>query len=155
MNLIKPNLDDLKTYSKLEQEFFDYHIEFGTLLQDVNPSQRDLKEEFQEILDDENAYFRFAVENNVVIGYIYAEIQKVGENENGWEKIADLNSIIVKKEFRDSGFAKEMVNSLITFLKEKGISYLKSSCNVKNTSTIEFHKKLGFQEQFLTFGKII
>ncbi|MFP4568379.1 MAG: N-acetyltransferase family protein [Candidatus Woesearchaeota archaeon] len=155
MKLIKPTINDLQTYKELEQEFFNHHKDFGTLLQDVNPSKRDLAKEFQEILDNQNAFFRFATDETEVVGYIYAEIQSVNENEKGWSKIADLNSILVKKEFRKKGFAKEMVNLFIENLKEQNIHFIKSSCNVKNLSTIEFHKQLGFQEQFITFGKII
>lgn len=155
MKLIKPTIDDLQIYEELEQEFFDHHKVFGTLLQDVNPSKRDLEKEFQEILNDQNSFFRFAIDNNQVVGYIYAEIQSVDDNEKGWSKIADLNSILVKKEFRKKGFAKEMVESFIENLKSQNIHFIKSSCNVKNLSSIEFHKQLGFKEQFITFGKII
>jgi len=155
MELQKPTIKDLSIYKELEQEFFDHHKDFGTLLQDVNPSKRDLAKEFQEILNDQNAFFRFAMNNKQVVGYIYAEIQTVGENEKGWSKIADLNSILVKKEFRKNGFAKEMIDKFIENLKTQNIHFIKSSCNVKNISTIEFHKRLGFQEQFITFGKIV
>ncbi len=155
MELIKPTMNDLKIYSELEQEFFNYHKDFDTLLQDVNPSKRNLKKEFEEIINNQNTFFRFAKNNNQIVGYIYAEIQSIDENEKGWSKIADLNSIFIKKEYRKRGFAKEMMNQFIKNMKEQNIYFIKSSSNVKNLASVEFHKQLGFQKQFITFGKII
>ena len=48
MELIIPQINDLQTYKELEQEFFDHHKKYDTLLQDIDPSKRDLKKEFQD-----------------------------------------------------------------------------------------------------------
>jgi len=155
MILRKPNNKDLETYKKLELEFYLHHKPYGTLLQDVDPRKRNLKKEFASIIKDKNTFFRFVEINEEIAGYVYGIIQKIGENEKGWKKIGDLNSIIVLKKFRNQGLAQFMTKEFFSWLKSKNIQYVESSCNVKNANIIKFNKKLGFKEQHIKFGKLL
>jgi len=124
-------------------------------LQDVDPRKRDLKKEFFQLLRNRNSFFRFVKFNGEISGYIYGVIKKIGENEKKWKNIADLNSIVVLKKFRNQGLAKFMTKRFFSWLKFKNIKYVEASCNVKNEPIIKFNKKLGFQEQHIKFGRII
>ena len=154
MIIRKPKKSEFQDYAKLEQEFYNHHKKYKTLLQDIDPKKRNLKKEFNELLK-ENCFFRFAIINKEIVGYIYGIIKKVGENEKGWKKIGDLNSIHVKKGHRRSNIAKKLTQEYIKWLKSKKVRYLESSCNTKNKGTIKFHTKLGFKEQQVKFGKFM
>jgi len=155
MRLRKPRKDEFEIYKKLEIEFYSHHKPYKTLLQDVDPKKRDLKKEFFQLINEHNSFFRFVELNNEVAGYIYGVIKTAAENEKGWKKYADLNSIVVTKKFRNQGLAEYMTKEFFSWLKSKKIKYVEVSCNVKNDSILKFNKKLGFQEQHIKFGKIL
>ena len=155
MKLKKPKIDEFEIYNKLEIEFYSHHKSYKTLLQDVDPRKRDLKKEFFQLINERNSFFRFVEVDEEVVGYIYGTIKKIGENEKGWKKYADLNSIVVLKKFRNRGLAEVMTKEFFSWLKSKNIKYVEASCNVKNGAIIKFNKKLGFQEQHIKFGRIL
>ncbi|MBW3020410.1 GNAT family N-acetyltransferase [Candidatus Woesearchaeota archaeon] len=155
MKLRKPNKNEFDTYLNLESIFFKYHKPYNTLLQDISPEKRNLKKEFDELIKERNSFFRLVDVDGEVAGYIYGLIEKVGPNEKGWKKKGDLNSIVVVPKYRNKGIAKYMVNQFISWLKEKKVPYLETSCNVKNETMKKFNKNLGFKEQHIKFGKII
>ena len=155
MKLRKPKKQELKAYTNLEINFFNHHKPYGTLLQDINPEKRNLKKEFEGLIKQKNSFFRFAELDGKVVGYIYGLIEKIGDNEKGWKKKGELNSIVVLPESRGKGIAKFMTNGFLNWLKSKRIKYAEMSCNVKNTGMIKFAKKLNFKEQHLKFGKML
>ncbi len=154
MILRKAKKEDFIAYSKLEQEFYSHHKRYGTLLQDINPKRRDLNKEFNKLMKGRD-FFRLVEDKGVVIGYIYGLIKNVGENEKGWRKVGELNSILVTKSYRKKGVSRMLVKEFFGWLKKKKITYVESSCNVKNQQAIEFHKNLKFKEQHLKFGKVL
>jgi len=153
--LRKPNKNEVGVYKKLEVEFYSHHKPYKTLLQDVDPRARDLKKEFLKLISERNSFFRFIKVNDEVAGYIYGILKKVDENEKGWKKIGDLNSIVVLKKFRKQGIAEHMAKEFFRWLKSKNVKYVESSSNLKNELSARFHKRIGFQEQHIKFGRLI
>jgi len=155
MKLRKPEKQEFKIYAHLETKFFKHHKPYGTLLQDISPEKRNLKKEFEDLIKQKDAFFRFAEFNGKVAGYIYGLTEKIGDNEKGWKNKGELNSIVVLPEFREKGIAKFMANGFLNWLKSKGVKYAEMSCNVKNKGMTKFAKKLKFKEQHITFGKML
>lgn len=104
---------------------------------------------------EERCFFRFALIDDKVTGYIYGITKKAGENEKGWNKIGELNSIVVSEEYRNKGIAQKLIAEFIKWLKAKKIGYVEASCNVKNKQAIAFIKRNGLKEQHIKFGKLI
>jgi len=150
----KAKKEDFEHYSKLEKEFYNYHKKYNTFLQDINPKKRNIKKEFYDLIKEQN-FFRFVMEGNKTIGYIYGIIKKVEENEKNWRKKGELNSIIITKKYRKKGVAKKLVKEFFKWLKNKKIRYVETSCNIKNNTMIKFNKKIGFKEQHIKFGKLL
>jgi len=155
MKLRKPEKQEFRIYAHLETKFFKHHKPYGTLLQDISPEKRNLKKEFEDLIKQKNAFFRFAEFDGEIAGYVYGLIEKIGGNEKGWKKKGELNSIVVLSEFRGKGIAKFMTNEFLSWLKSKGVRYAEMSCNVKNKGMIKLAKKLNFKEQHITFGKML
>ena len=59
---------------------------------------------------------------------------------------ADINNIAVKKEFRQMGFGKMLMNALIEDAKSQNIKAMTLEVRVTNESAIALYKKLGFKE---------
>ena len=59
---------------------------------------------------------------------------------------ADINNIAVKKEFRQMGFGKMLMNALIEDAKSQNIKAMTLEVRVTNKSAIALYKKLGFKE---------
>jgi len=155
MKLYKPKIEEIKTYIKLETTFFKHHKPYKTLLQDVPTGKRNLMKEFEDLLKERNAFFRFVAVNGEIADYIYGKIMLVGANEKNWKKKGDLNSVVVLPTFRGKGIAQFMTNKFMKWLKLKKIKYVEMSVNVRNKEMLKFANKLGFKEQHIKFGKII
>lgn len=59
---------------------------------------------------------------------------------------ADINNIAVKKEFRQMGYGKMLMNALIEDAKSQNIKAMTLEVRVTNESAIALYKKLGFKE---------
>jgi len=62
------------------------------------------------------------------------------------EDEADLQMIVLKKEYQKKGYGKLFLSKLINELKEKGIEYIYLEVSEKNESAFNLYKKLGFKE---------
>lgn len=58
----------------------------------------------------------------------------------------DINNIAVKKEYRNMGFGKMLMEALIEKAKEQKIKAITLEVRVTNKSAINLYKKLGFKE---------
>ncbi len=58
----------------------------------------------------------------------------------------DINNIAVKKEYRNMGFGKMLMNALIEEAKKQQIKAMTLEVRVTNESAIALYKKLGFKE---------
>jgi len=57
-----------------------------------------------------------------------------------------LEGIYVKPNHRKSGFAAKMVDFAKDWAISKGCSELASDCSLENVDSLEFHKRIGFEE---------
>ena len=59
---------------------------------------------------------------------------------------ADLEGIVTLKEHKNKGYAKALIEHLITFLKEKKVEKLFLEVREGNLSAINLYKKVGFNQ---------
>ena len=57
-----------------------------------------------------------------------------------------LEGIFVLKNFRQKGYAKELLHKCEEWAKEKGCSEFASDCELDNTDSLSFHTAMGFEE---------
>jgi aminoglycoside 6'-N-acetyltransferase I len=60
--------------------------------------------------------------------------------------VAYIEAIYVKSDYQKQGIAKKMMTVAENWAKEKGYSQLASDANLTNSISIDFHKKVGFEE---------
>ncbi len=62
------------------------------------------------------------------------------------EDEADLQMIVLKKEYQGKGYGKLFLSKFLKELKEKGIEYVYLEVSEKNKNAFNLYKKLGFKE---------
>lgn len=95
------------------------------------------KEAYEKEISNPLANYRVITIDDKVVAY------------GGFWKIldeADINNIAVKKEFRQMGFGKMLMNALIEDAKSQNIKAMTLEVRVTNESAIALYKKLGFKE---------
>lgn len=92
----------------------------------------------------DRAAFWIAKSDNVVAGSI--AIAPLNESE------AELDVMYVRPEYRRSGIAKELLNTLESFAKEKGFARIKLRAGEPQVEAVKFYEGQGFA-RIPPFGK--
>ncbi len=110
---------------------------------DSNINENYKVEEFYEkSIDDNNKIILVARENNIILGYIYGFIQDNGNLYNN--KIAQLDALFVKEQYRGNGIAISLMKEFINWAEEKGVAYIELSVCKNNTNAISLYENEGF-----------
>lgn len=88
---------------------------------------------------DKNNLILLAKQNEELIGFIIANYNPIFEK-------AIIENILVKKDFRNKGVGKLLLDSLLLKLKRLGCSYICSLTEIKNKNTIKFYIKNKFNK---------
>ena len=57
-----------------------------------------------------------------------------------------LEGIFVEENFRNKGYAKELLNACENWAKDKGCKEFASDCELDNLTSLKFHLSMGFDE---------
>ena len=95
------------------------------------------KEAFWADLTNENAVYFCIEENGKVIGYV--GMWNISGEGN-------INNIAVLPEHRRNGYAKLLLQNLITYGKENGLSFLTLEVRASNSGAIALYRSMGFSE---------
>ena len=94
-------------------------------------------ESFQNDLTNENAVYFCVEDDGKVIGYV-----------GMWESFSEgnINNIAVLPEYRRKGYAKLLLEHLISFGKEHSLSFLTLEVRESNEGARALYQKMGFLE---------
>lgn len=107
----------------------------------------DLKEDFKESLDASNeTVFLYFNKKNKVIGFIQLSIRRDYVEGSESSPVGYVEGIYVEENDRHLGVASKLIKRGETWIKSFGIDEIASDCELKNRTSIEFHKNVGFQE---------
>ena len=87
------------------------------------------------------------------MGYVYGFIQDNGQVFN--KRIAQLEAIFVKEEYRGKGIAKRLIQEFTKWAKEQGASLMELSVCKENDNAVNLYKNYGFKENKLILKKNI
>ena len=108
---------------------------------------------YEKYIDNKNNCILFAKANNEILGYVYGFIQNNGQVFN--TKIAQLDAIFVKKEYRGNGIAQSLIQELTKWAKEQGATYIELSVCQENEKARKLYKNNGFEDKKLILRKKI
>ena len=103
-----------------------------------------LSEEFVEILED-GAVFLAEVAG-AVVGFAQCQLRQDYVEGTKTSPVGYLEGIFVREECRKQGLAKQLLSACEKWATEQGCREFASDCELTNTVSQEFHKKLGFTE---------
>lgn len=106
----------------------------------------ELTEDFEEHLcNDETAIFLLSIENEAV-GFAQCQLRHDYVEGTESSPVGYLEGIFVKEEYRQLGYAKELLKKCEEWVKEKGCTEFASDCELDNDTSLKFHMKMGFTE---------
>lgn len=101
-----------------------------------------VQEFYEKLIDNEDKIILVARDNDIILGYVYGFIQDNGNLFNN--KIAKLDALFVKEQYRGNGIARSLMNEFINWAREKEVAYLELSVCKGNTNAINLYKNEGF-----------
>ena len=100
----------------------------------------------KEISKGEDSFVYYVKDNDEFIGYIYAYL-KTKKNKVITTNIIDLEALFIKKEYRDKGVGKKLINLLEEWAKLRYDDYaIEITCLSNNKNALGFYKSLGYKE---------
>lgn len=101
-----------------------------------------VKEFYEKFIDNEDKTIFVARDNDMILGYVYGFVQDNGSLYN--KKVAQLDALFVKEQYRGKGIAKSLMEEFINWAEEKRVAYIELSVCKDNTKAINLYENEGF-----------
>lgn len=137
---------DLEVLLKFEQGIVSSERPFNSTLIDGEIHYYDLNF----LIESQDAIVLVAEENNEIIASGYALIKETEKTYYKFKKYAYLGFMFVKPEHRGKGINQLIVEKLISWSKEKGMSEVRLDVYDQNESAVKAYEKAGFERLLLT-----
>lgn len=142
--------EDLFQVLELCREVRQHHID---ILGGYFTEQDDNFEQmaFLDSLEDENTIALVAEENEIICGYLLADIKTAPYLIA--PHIAHIGNFGVKKEIRHQGIGKKLMNSFLEICQKRNIDEIRLGVYNKNIDSYKFYENYGFEpmEQKMVF----
>lgn len=146
------SLGDIPTLLELEQAVVEAERPFNSSIKEVGATYYDL----EDLITSENACLIIVEDKSKIIGTGYSQIRPSKRSLNH-EYHGYLGFMYVDPEYRGKGVNKKVMDLLIDWTKDKGISDFYLDVYAQNTSAIKAYEKVGFEpcllEMKLHLGK--
>lgn len=106
----------------------------------------ELKNEFTVTLDDENSVFFIKYEKETPIGFSQCNLRQDYVEGTETTPVGYLEGLFVKADYRNKGYAKELLFACEKWAKDNGCKEFASDCELDNISSFKFHMSMGFEE---------
>lgn len=130
----KAGTGDLETLAKLAVRMWNDH------------SIRELIHEFSEIMACGNAQFFLKYENELPIGFAQCQLRYDYVEGTSTSPVGYLEGIFVEEDYRNKGYAKELLSACEAWAKENGCYEFASDCEINNIDSFRFHGAMNFTE---------
>ena len=107
------------------------------------------KKSFTKILNDSNNEIFIMILNDQIIGMMQLTFIP-GLSMQGITR-CQIESVRIKKEYRDKGYGSKLINKSIEIAKRKKCGLIQLTSNKKRQRAINFYKKHGFLSTHISF----
>ncbi len=111
-----------------------------------NASLAELEEEFSRLITGENAVCFIRYSEDIPIGFAQCSLRTDYVEGTESSPVGYLEGVFVKKEYRNKGYAKELLIACEKWAKSKGCIEFASDCELTNVNSLKFHLAMGFDE---------
>lgn len=105
-----------------------------------------LEIEFAETLRSKTAVFLIKYEKDEPIGFAQCGLRNDYVEGTRSTPVGYLEGIFVKADYRNKGYAKELLFACEKWAKDMGCSEFASDCELDNSNSWKFHMAMGFDE---------
>lgn len=109
------------------------------------PTSENLESEIRAFLEDQEACI-FVDYQNQPLGFVICKIRHDYVEGTSSDNVAYIEGLFVKEGYRGQKIAQNLVQNCASWSKEKGCKQMASDCDLQNTSSINFHKAIGFDQ---------
>ena len=109
-------------------------------------SLAELEADFAEIINSDTAVCFIKYYENTPIGFARCSLRTDYVEGTVTSPVGYLEGVFVKEEYRNKGFAKELLFACEQWAKGKGCSEFASDCELTNINSLIFHLSMGFDE---------
>jgi len=102
------------------------------------------------LIQSEDSTVLVVEENNEIVASGYAKIKKTENNYSNFDRYTYLGFMYVKPEHRGKSINKLILDELISWSKDKGISEIRLDVYDQNESAVKAYEKAGFEPLLLT-----
>jgi len=139
-----------KIYNMLKQEtlsLHNLHNLMGLVLElwDDCVLEEEL-ENYKSIIGSEEEICYLMKDQEEHIAFIHLSIRHDYVEGSGELPVAYIEAIYVKSKYRQKGIASTLINLAENWARQKGLKQIASDTEIGNLRSIDFHKKVGFQE---------
>ena len=106
----------------------------------------ELEAEIIETLNDEQSAFFIKYVNNVPVGFAQCGLRTDYVEGTESSPVGYLEGIFVREDYRNNGYAKEMLFTCEMWAKNMECTEFASDCELDNIGSLNFHKAMGFDE---------
>lgn len=112
----------------------------------TNASVDDLAAEFSELLSEDNAQIFLKYENGIPVGFAQCQLRRDYVEGTETTPVGYLEGIFILENYRNRGYAKELLNRCEMWAKDKGCKEFASDCEIDNDNSFKFHMAMNFTE---------
>ena len=105
-----------------------------------------LETEFLETMQDERSAFFIQYCLDAPVGFAQCALRTDYVEGTESSPVGYLEGIFVTAEYRDRGYAKELLSACEAWARNNGYTEFASDCELDNTGSLQFHLAMGFQE---------
>lgn len=115
----------------------------------------ELIEDFSSIISKDDAILLMKYVDGEAVGFAQCQLRYDYVEGTDTSPVGYLEGIFVKEEYRNQGYAKELLCECERWAKEKGCSEFASDCELDNTMSLQFHQAMNFTEtnRIICFAK--
>ena len=111
-----------------------------------NHSVEELQKGFLEVISNLNSECFIKYSDNIPIGFAQCGLRFDYVEGTKSSPVGYLEGIFVEENFRNKGYAKELLNACESWSKDKGCREFASDCELDNQTSLKFHLSMGFDE---------
>lgn len=130
---------------KAEAKDINILVKLASLLWN-NHTINELIEECSKIMSSPKAQFFIKYENDIPVGFAQCQLRYDYVEGSETSPVGYLEGIFVKSEYRNKGYAKELLAECELWAKDNGCREFASDCEINNKNSFQFHKAMNFIE---------
>ena len=150
ISITPATMGDVEQVRARNQELFYHDSQFDTSLEVTWPKKN--KKYYVDAIKSKNALVLVAKDERTVIGYLIGSMIAV-EKWRTVKKIAELENMLIVKEYRGKGIGTQLIQAFLVWAKKKKAERVKVVASSQNKGAIQSYMKNGFREYNLVMEK--